>query len=210
MTTIIERDFTALTTTLRLTNERAVYWPAQRCLIIADLHLGKATYFRQHGIPIPAQVAKRDLARLSRLVQHYQPTSLLINGDFFHASANDEIELFATWRTAHPTLDIMLVRGNHDRLAARHYQEMDITLFNTDVRIGELNFVHDPAHIKDDGLYSLCGHIHPGVTLREGRQILRLPCYVANQYRMVLPAFSLFTGLNTHFALADDQSIVVC
>lgn len=208
---IVDRRFDAGQTTLMLTNQRAVYWPAAQCLIIADLHLGKATHFRQHGIPIPTAVAERDLARLAQLIAHYRPARLLINGDFFHASANREVALFATWRAAYPALEILLIRGNHDRLTARHYRDMGIAVCSDEHHIDGLHFVHDPAHITANGqAYSICGHVHPGVLLREGRQTLRLPCYVANAQRMVLPAFSLFTGLNTRFAQSDDESIVVC
>ena len=61
-------------------------------------------------------------------------------------------------------------------------------------------FVHDP---KDDStahknLTIVSGHIHPGITLRaRGRQTFRLPCFVISPERIVVPAFSEFTGLKT-------------
>ena len=34
--------------------EHALWWPAQRVLFIADLHLGKAATYRTLGQPVPA------------------------------------------------------------------------------------------------------------------------------------------------------------
>ncbi|RBB99100.1 phosphoesterase, partial [Xanthomonas oryzae pv. oryzae] len=40
--------------TVELLGERALYRPAHRALLIADLHLGKADVFRRAGIGLPA------------------------------------------------------------------------------------------------------------------------------------------------------------
>lgn len=34
--------------------ERALWWPAQRMLMVADAHFGKAATFRARGVPVPA------------------------------------------------------------------------------------------------------------------------------------------------------------
>ena len=44
---------------IALLPERALYWPAQHTLIVADLHWGKAGHFRKNGIAIPAQAQQR-------------------------------------------------------------------------------------------------------------------------------------------------------
>ena len=43
---------------LILTNKRAMYWAAQKALILSDLHVGKTAHFRKHGIPIPDEILK--------------------------------------------------------------------------------------------------------------------------------------------------------
>ncbi|MEE7547733.1 hypothetical protein HF319_12415, partial [Xanthomonas sp. Kuri4-1] len=40
--------------TVELLGDRALYRPARRALLIADLHLGKADVFRRAGIGLPA------------------------------------------------------------------------------------------------------------------------------------------------------------
>jgi metallophosphoesterase superfamily enzyme len=50
---------------------------------------------------------------------------------------------------------------------------------------------HDPA----PG-YVLCGHVHPGVRLADGRgDAVRLPCFLLGPRRALLPAFGRLTGL---------------
>ena len=41
------------TTELLLRSDRAVYWPRERTLFVADLHLEKASFFASHGQPLP-------------------------------------------------------------------------------------------------------------------------------------------------------------
>jgi len=37
---------------LLLLPQRALWWPAQKTLLVADLHFGKAATLRAHGIPV--------------------------------------------------------------------------------------------------------------------------------------------------------------
>ena len=46
-----------------LCGERALYWPRQRWLLLADLHLGKGDAFRRAGIALPRGGTGHDLAR---------------------------------------------------------------------------------------------------------------------------------------------------
>ena len=74
---------------------------------------------------------------------------------------------------------------------------MDLVL--NSLTIGPIHFVHDlmPA-VSNDEQFCISGHIHPGVVLKgKGKQRITLPCYKINERRLILPAFSLFTGLNT-------------
>jgi len=50
---------------LLLTEGRAVYWPRERALLVADLHLEKASFFAQHGQPIPPYDSRETLERVA-------------------------------------------------------------------------------------------------------------------------------------------------
>src|SRR5690606_20889355 len=68
-----------------LLSERAIAWPAQRTLIIADPHWGKAAAFRAHGVPVPGGTTAADLARLDSALAGAGATRLIVLGDFWHA-----------------------------------------------------------------------------------------------------------------------------
>ena len=117
--------------TLWLLPERALWWPAQRVLWVADLHLGKAATFRALGQPVPSGTTLANLQRLSQLIAHYQPAQLVFLGDFLHAAQARTPTLLAAladWRAAHSGLACTLVRGNHDSRAGDPPADLAITV----------------------------------------------------------------------------------
>jgi metallophosphoesterase superfamily enzyme len=68
--------------------------------------------------------------------------------------------------------------------------------------------LHHPGKIP--GLYSLAGHLHPGIRLTgAGRQRLKLPCFWLGKEVGVLPAFGDFTGLAMVEPAENDRVFVV-
>ena len=97
--------------------ERALWWPARRTLLLADLHLGKAASFRAAGQPVPAGTTQRNLDRLDALIAVHGAQSLVVLGDFLHAAQARTpalLDALAHWRARHAALDITLVRGKGD------------------------------------------------------------------------------------------------
>ena len=190
-----------------LTNQRAVFWKEREMLILSDVHLGKTAHFRHSGIPLPQEVAEADLHRLGLLIHQFSPKHLLIVGDFFHAGANSELELFSKWRTSFSKIDLILIKGNHDRLQQDVYDKLGMETRADSLTIDDIEFVHQPHHgtSKNGKNFSICGHIHPGVLIKgHARQKLKLPCYLMNKNQLILPAFSRFTGLDTRFGRKKD------
>jgi DNA ligase-associated metallophosphoesterase len=179
---------------LWLSGERAVFWEEEKILIASDLHFGKTGHFRKSGIAVPQSVYKEDLQRLVSLLHYFKPVRLIVVGDFFHSHANTELDWFRKWRQDLGTLDITLVRGNHDILSQTWYEETNIEVIEPELRIGPFLFTHDRCDRLSDQ-YIFCGHIHPGILLNgAGRQSLRLPCFYFGPHFCILPAFSRFTG----------------
>lgn len=188
---------------LWLSPERVIFWEEEKTLVLSDLHIGKTGHFRKSGIAVPAAVLKNDLQRLFHQVQHFQPGKLVVVGDFFHSSANKELDFFLKWRNDHPSLDIILVKGNHDILDTTWYEQAGITVCNDQLHMHEFCFVHDVNDVRSlPGCYAFSGHIHPGIYIRGlGRQALRFPCFYFGEDYAVLPAFGGFTGV----ALIDPK-----
>ena len=117
----------------------------------------------------------------------------------FHSSANKELELFTRWRSDFEGLEIKLVKGNHDILNRKWYEQSRIELFDSTLKISAFCFQHDPGECgkDDDGKnhYVFSGHIHPGITIHgSGKQSLKFPCFYFTDTYCILPAFSRFTG----------------
>lgn len=191
--------------TLILNKDRAIYWEAQKMLVISDLHIGKAAHFRQAGIQVPNTIMGTDLEKLSALLQEFKPETLLVTGDMFHHQMNSEVVLFKEWRRGFPALRIMLIKGNHDLLAAKDYHGLDIEVFAKEYLSMPFRFVHDQPKVFDQ-YYNITGHIHPGITIHgKARQKLRFPCFYFGKTCAILPAFSVFTGLSNIRAEEGDQ-----
>ena len=95
----------------------ALFLPAQRTVLVADPHFGKAVSFRRLGVPVPRGTTTENLDQLSALVAASAALRIVFLGDFLHSRrshAPATLGAIARWREAHPDLELTLVRGNHD------------------------------------------------------------------------------------------------
>ena len=87
---------------------RALFWPQRNALLVADVHLGKASLLRQAGAALPSGTTTQGLARLNSLIADYRPQRLFILGDLVHGEESLQaawLAIFAGWRDAHAALD---------------------------------------------------------------------------------------------------------
>ena len=189
---------------------KAVFWEEEQTLLLADLHLGKASHFRKAGIGVPGQVEQDNLLRLHLLLKEFEPQKVLFLGDLFHSDHNRNWEEFGQFIESHPEVSFELVPGNHDILSDHHYQRYGLVLHPEHYEVGPFCFCHDPEDAGDSGLYHLSGHLHPGVRmLGKGRQGLRLPCFYFGVEQGILPAFGRFTGYATVRPKKSDKVFVI-
>lgn len=180
-----------------------MFWEEEKALILSDLHFGKTGHFRKAGIAVPQSVYKEDLQRLLSMLHYFNPQQIIAVGDLFHSHANLELELFKRWRNDFPLVAFHLVKGNHDILQERWYEEASIRLWKNDLVLQNIRFTHEHCESSDE--YIFCGHIHPGVAISGlGRQSLRFPCFYFSSSHCILPAFSKFTGMATIQPSAAD------
>ncbi|MCK7595533.1 ligase-associated DNA damage response endonuclease PdeM [Pseudomarimonas salicorniae] len=176
--------------TLLLLGERAVYWPAQRALLIADLHLGKADVLRRAGILAPRGNTSADLERLTALVDRYRPEALWILGDMLHGPLREApwLDRWRDFRQPHPGLEIRVIAGNHDR--SLDPSRLGVERVEGMVELGGLRLTHEPPAVADP--LAICGHLHPCVRLPGLAR--RWPAFRLDSTGLLLPAFSLLTG----------------
>lgn len=207
-----------MTLTLELSGEEIVlaadctlYWPRTRTLLAADAHIGKAATFRAGGIFVPRGTTTDALARLDGALARTGATRLVFLGDLLHAREGrspETLRVVGEWRASHAPLEIILVRGNHDRSAGDPPGSLGIACVDGPLIEPPFAFVHHPRAIE--GRYTLAGHVHPAVRLSgPGRQYARLPCFWLRGVGAVLPAFGDFTGVGIIDPAEDDRVIAI-
>jgi DNA ligase-associated metallophosphoesterase len=182
---------------LLLLGERAAYWGTTRTLLVADPHFGKAASFRTAGVPVPRGTTAETLRRLDVALDRTAARRIIFLGDFLHARSGrspETLQAVNDWRDLHGAIDMVLVRGNHDKRAGDPPRELAIRCVDGPLIEGPFVFSHHP--VSADAGYVICGHVHPGARLSgRGRQRARLPCFWLGAKVAVLPAFGEFTGL---------------
>lgn len=192
-------------TELWLLPEKAIYWPAQRALLIADIHFGKAAAYRRLGQPVPHGTTQANLRRLDDLLARYRCERLIFLGDFLHAPESQTpatLNPLHDWRATYPELEITLIRGNHDRRAGDPPASLGLNVIPEPLLLGPFALQHEPDLHPTH--HVLAGHVHPAFRLNgRGRQSLRLPCFCIGKRLSLLPAFGDFTGTMT--VTAEDR-----
>lgn len=194
---------------LVLLPQKAVLWPRERMLVIADIHFGKAAAFRAQGIPVPRGTTNENLEALDALIGLTGADHVLFLGDFLHARAAHAAGTQAAmldWRRCRSTLSLTLVRGNHDKHAGDPAASLGIDLVDEPWTVGPFAFCHHPDLGVDE--YILAGHVHPAFVLATRFDALRLPCFVVGPRRMILPSFGAFTGGHTVRAEQGERIFV--
>ena len=191
--------------------ERALWWPNASTLIVADLHWGKASTFRATGIPIPIGTTSDDLARLDSALIRTGARRMVVLGDLFHAKAgriaSHTLAELRRWRSLAAPVEILLVRGNHDRHAGDPPSDLRINCVNAPAFVPPFVFRHEPADGGD--AYGLAGHVHPGITLvGRGLQRETLPCFLIGQTGALIPAFGSVTGFGNVEPAPGDRAFV--
>ena len=193
---IITQDISFSGALLTLTNQRVLFWKKHNTLILSDLHLGKAAHFRKNGIALPMQVTLQDLQRLEQLIQYFPVKQIIIVGDLIHAGANTEVSLLQLFIAKFPSINFVLIKGNHDRFTNEQWKKMGIHEIYQDWHLDNIYFTHQASPIA--AVHTISGHVHPGVSVRmPTKRTITFPCFVVSAQQIILPAFSLFTGFHT-------------
>jgi len=191
--------------------ERALFWKRAATLIIADPHVGKPGAFRAAAIAAPEGTTIADLERLSTAIRRCGAQRLIVLGDLLHARSGRTAATMSAveeWRTRHRSLDIVLVRGNHDMRAGDPPHSWRVTCVDEPWDMAPFTLRHHPE--SSVAGYTLAGHLHPAARLiGAGKQRLTLPCFWFGAQVGVLPAFGSFTGTKVIAPAPGDQVFVI-
>ncbi len=202
---------------------RGVFWPAQRMLLVADLHLGKEATFRANGLAIPCGSTDATLDATSQMIVESGAERLTILGDLFHArsSLSENVrKSFSDFLELHSALEVTLVVGNHDVATGPLSGKWPLRVVEPPWIVDGVTMEHFPGPPKQAtavgaGLLReqeratapgecllplricLAGHLHPAVRLSDAISTAgKLPCFFfdAAQSCLILPAIGQFTG----------------
>jgi DNA ligase-associated metallophosphoesterase len=182
--------------TFLATAEGALFWPEQSALLVADLHLEKASWFARFGQFLPPYDSHATLAALAAQVERTAATRLFCLGDSFHDRFGcDRLPVEARQLLSELTsrLDWTWIVGNHDPGFADHCGGR----LAQEVELAGITLRHEA--VRGDGRSEISGHYHPKLRLQvKGRQVSRR-CFVKSATKLIMPAFgSLTGGLDAH------------
>lgn len=180
---------------MRLVGGRALFWPRENALLVADLHLEKASFFAQHGQMLPPYDSRETLGRIADALRETGARRVFCLGDNFHDSAGTlRLEPHAAGMLAALTraTDWVWITGNHDAPINSPGAVHSAGTLAEELEVSGLILRHRTK--RGETRPELSGHYHPKLTIAaRGRRIAR-PCAVASESRLILPAFGALTG----------------
>ena len=174
----------------------ALFWPARRALLVADLHLEKASWFAKGGQMLPPYDSIATLADLSTVAAATDAAEIWCLGDSFHDSAGcdrlpAEAQALLTALTAKTRWT--WITGNHDPGISDHCGGEIVE----EAQVDGLLLRRGPE-LAEFGR-ELSGHFHPKLRLHLRGRLVSRRCFVATTRKLILPAFGALTGgLDAH------------
>ena len=169
----------------------ALFWPARRALLVADLHFEKASFFARLGQMLPPYDSIATLSDLATLVAATGARELWCLGDSFHDRQGCQrlpVEARERLTALTSSLGWTWITGNHDAGLADHCGGRILAEAEVDGMV--LRHQADANESRPE----LSGHYHPALRLSlRGRRVQRR-CFVATHSKLILPAFGALTG----------------
>jgi DNA ligase-associated metallophosphoesterase len=176
----------------------ALFWRERRALVVADLHLEKASAYAARGRMLPPYDSLATLAALDRALADTGARELWCLGDSLHDDAGAA-------RMAEETQDRLAaltarcrwvwITGNHDPAPAPELGGEVLPQALVDGVM--LRHEADPA----EPMPELSGHFHPKWRLHMRGRTLSRRCFVLGSAKLILPAYGALTGgLDAHSA----------
>jgi len=178
------------------TADGALFWPSQSALLVADLHLEKASWFARLGQFLPPYDSHATLTAVAAAVEQTGATRLFCLGDSFHDSFGcDRLPASARALLTELTtrLDWTWIVGNHDPGIADHCGGR----IAQEVEIGGIILRHEA--VPGDPRPEMSGHYHPKFRVHLRGRLVSRRCFVVSPTKLIFPAFGALTGgLDAH------------
>ena len=170
----------------------ALWLSAERTLVVADLHLEKGSSLARRGVHLPPYDTRQSLRQLQAVIRAVKPRRLIFLGDSFHDwEARERIDAadLHELRAITGNTDTIWITGNHDPAPP---DDIGGAIMG-EVVLGPVTLRHVPG-VLPEGDMEIAGHLHPAAAIEQRGRRIRCRCFIADQRRMIMPAFGSYTG----------------
>ncbi|MEK6820183.1 MAG: metallophosphoesterase [Nanoarchaeota archaeon] len=182
--------------------DKSVFFPQEKILVVADLHLGYEQALNEAGVFLPKHQFKEIMENMKKIIEKTgKLKEIIILGDLKHEFGTISSQ---EWREVLEFLDflqektekIVLIKGNHDTIlepiAKRKNLEVKDFYIKKDVAFlhGHKSFLE----VLDKKVKLLVmGHKHPAITIRENVKAETYKCFLVGKFKdkeiIILPSF---------------------
>lgn len=192
----------------------ALYLPASKALVLADLHIGYEEEKRNRGVLLPAAQRRLFIDEIERLLERHDVERIVLAGDVKHEfgriSQQEWSGVLGFLRRLQEHAVVEVIAGNHDTLLAPILAKEPIPLVKSAL-LGDVLVVHGDATLKElieEGALKkeelaaaktvVMGHEHPALRLTDGIRTETVKCFLVGKTRqgrrslplVVVPSFN--------------------
>lgn len=167
----------------------ALYWPAEKTLIVSDLYLEKGSYLTDEGVVLPPYDTASVFEKLEEALDRYDPHRVIALGDSFC----DEDEARLSAHDADWLYDLM---EDRDWYWVCEPDRADVPeCFGGTVlphlTLGGIKFRYEP--VRAPVSHEIAGRMHPVAQISEYGHVMRGRCFVSNGMRLILPSMGKYS-----------------
>jgi len=167
--------------------DTALWFEAEKVLVINDLHIGYEESLHRKGILVPRFQLEQIINKVKLILGKVKPAQVIINGDLKHEFGK---VLRQEWREVLEFLDFLLrnvseviiIKGNHDPIIKPIADKRGIVVVN-EYKIGNTLIVHGDELVETEAERIVIGHEHPAVTIREGSKWEKYKCFLKGTWK---------------------------
>jgi uncharacterized protein len=175
----------------QVSGDAALFWPKYRALLVADLHLEKASSYAMTGQMLPPYDSHATLSAIASLASSCDAKKVICLGDNFHDDGG-EARLFGEAAALLSNLTAQYrwtwITGNHDPNVRAVWGGEVLT----EIELNGIMLRHE-AIPHWPGL-EISGHFHPKLRVNIRRRNVARRCFTISQRKIIMPAFGALTG----------------
>jgi metallophosphoesterase superfamily enzyme len=172
-------------------NSGALYWPARRALLVADLSPVSGLNGAPNGANGRGASARQTLVKLAEVMDRYEPATVIVLGDGLHVDGTaaampaEDLEIL---RILQEDRDWIWITGYADRPAPPQLGG------STCAELETAGIALRPRPTSGWATHEIAASMRPAAHLLLYGYSLRRACFVGNRQRLLMPAFGGAAG----------------